>query len=228
MSHKRKSVAKMSGSLMAVFDFDGVLFDDKRFKKDYESLFFHAGISKEAYDKSYVQAKKKGYYDPRIHIKLVVGGLRAGSVMEKKLYARLLEFTKKTGNYIYPDVAEFITFLGEESIRTILLSTGDAVFQNQKISKSGSSRLFDQIVIIPDESKVSALNALIKREQPLSTIFIDDKKKILEEVKRSLSSVYVVQMRRESTMPAAWHIDGLVHDFAGLKEFINDWKKRAF
>ncbi|MDP3778818.1 MAG: HAD hydrolase-like protein [bacterium] len=222
---KRKEVTKMSGSLMAVFDFDGVLFDDKKFKKDYESLFARAGISGEFYKKTYDQAKKKGYYDPRVHVKVAAHGLSGGSVMEKHLYARLLEFTRKTGNYIFPDVKEFLTYLGEQSIRTILLSTGDPVFQNQKITKSGVSNLFDQIIIIPDVSKVSALRAWIKKEQPLSTVFIDDKKQVLEEVKRSLPGVYVVQMRRESTTHGAWHIDGAVHDFAGLKEFIDEWKR---
>lgn len=225
---------------MAVFDFDGVLFDALRFKKDYESLFFRAGISKETYEKSYTQAKKKGYYDPRIHIKLAVGGLRAGSVIEKNLYARMTEFTKKTSSYIYPDVAEFITFLGDENIRAILLSTGDAVFQHQKISKSGIADLFDEIVIIPEASKVSALHSLIRKEQPLSAVFIDDKKEVLEEVKKSLPRVYVVQMRRTRQQPSkgdeasdeasdvtlapARRIDMSVHDFAGLADFIKDWK----
>ncbi|TSC68421.1 MAG: hypothetical protein G01um101466_464 [Parcubacteria group bacterium Gr01-1014_66] len=212
---------------MAVFDFDGVLFDDRRFKKDYESLFFHAGISKELYEKSYVQAKKKGYYDPRIHSKLATRGLPAGSVIEKKLYARLLEFAKKTNNYIFPDVAKFIAGLGDEYIRTILLSTGDPVFQNQKISKSGIADLFDEIIIIPDASKQFALRSLIRKEQPISVVFVDDKKEVLEDVKKSLPSVYAIQLRRDSTSLPARHVDALLHDTVGFKNFIDEWKANA-
>ena len=219
----RKEIPKMSGSLLAVFDFDGVLFDDKRFKRDYESLFLRAGVSQEKYEATYVQIKKQGHYDARIHIKLAVHGLKAASVIEKNLFARVIEFTKRSHDYIYADVPDFLRFLGDKEIRAILLSTGDTGFQSQKISKSGIGDLFDEVIIIPDASKVSALKALIRREQPSSVMFIDDKKEVVEEIKASLPSIYVVQMRRRETQLPARNLVS-IKNFSGLTDFVEEWK----
>lgn len=87
--------------------------------------------------------------------------------------------------------------------------------------------LFDEIVIIPEASKASALDLLIRKEQPISAVFIDDKKEVLEDVKKNLPSVYVVQIRRDMTVVPARHIDISVHDFDGLRHFIYEWKESA-
>ncbi|MDZ4260306.1 MAG: hypothetical protein U1A25_01450, partial [Candidatus Sungbacteria bacterium] len=62
----------MKSFSLIVIDFDGVVFNDHRFKAAYESLFRHAGVTHEVYERTYEQTKKKGYYDPRIHIQLAL------------------------------------------------------------------------------------------------------------------------------------------------------------
>ncbi|MDZ4260365.1 MAG: HAD family hydrolase, partial [Candidatus Sungbacteria bacterium] len=127
--------------------------------------------------------------------------------------------------YIYRDVPDFLAFLEKEGIRAVLLSTGDAQFQKQKINKSGITDLFDDIIIISDSSKVSALDTLIRKKKPASTIFIDDKKEVVEEVKKSLPEVYTIQMRRRETQVLARGVDLEIKDFSQSVEFITNWHR---
>ena len=73
-------------------DFDGVVFDDRRFKKEYESLFRRAGIARDVYEKTYQESKKKGHYDPRAHIRLALGSVPNVAGAQKNLYARVMKF----------------------------------------------------------------------------------------------------------------------------------------
>ncbi len=214
---------KYSPSLL-VIDFDGVLFDDARFKKDYESLFRRAGVREEIYQKTYDTTKKQGHYDPRIHIHLALGGASGASVIEKNLFSQIKKFLDQSFRYLFGDVKGFLQFLKDEEVRMVLLSTGDAAFQNQKIAKSGLTDFFDDIVIIPHASKTNALDQIIRKMRPESVLFIDDKREVVEHIKKSFPSVYVAQMQRGSTTPAAQHIDFFVKNFTDLKEYIKEWK----
>lgn len=209
---------------LIVIDFDGVLFNDTHFKNDYELLFYRAGISRDAYAKTYEKTKKQGHYDPRIHIHLALADARGGSVVEKNLFSQIKKFLDQSSRYVYGDVKEFLTFLKKGEINMVLLSTGDTVFQKQKIAKSGLSDFFDDIVIIPHASKGEALDLIMRKKRPESIMFIDDKKEVVEDIKYSLPSVYVVQMQRSTVVPMAQHIDCSVATFTDLKEFVNKWK----
>lgn len=205
-------------------DFDGVVFDDRRFKKEYELLFRRAGITHDLYDKTYQESKKKGHYDPRVHIRLALGYVSSAAGVQKNLYARVMKFLDQSARFIYPDVKDFLAFLRKERIGVMLLSTGDAGFQQQKISQSGIEHLFDDVVVIPEASKVSALATILHREKPDSMIFIDDKFEVVQEVKRSLPGVYVIRMlRNEAEKPPAG-ADLCMRNFSQVIEFIKEWQ----
>ena len=212
----------MASSSLIIIDFDGVLFNDQRFKMDYESFFRRAGVSHEVYERTYEQTKKKGYYDPRIHIQLA---LAHKSSVQIRLYAQIRRFVGQSSDYIYKDVQDFLMFLEKEGIRAVVLSTGDPQFQKQKIQKSGITDFFDEIIIVSNDSKVVALDMLIRKKKPVSAIFIDDKKEVVEEVKRSLPGVYTVQMRRRVTQASAYGIDLEIKDFSESIEFITNWHR---
>ena len=206
-----------------IIDFDGVLFDDVRFKKEYESLFRRAGISKEIYERTYQQTKKKGYYDPRIHIRLALGSGQGASVTEKNLFSQIKKFLDQSSRFIYGDVKKFLAFVKKEGINAVLLSTGDVVFQKHKIAKSGIEDCFDEVVIIPHASKTADVDLILRRKKPVSAIFIDDKKEIVEAVKNSLPSVYTVQMRRSEEAPGR-NADLVARNFAETMAFIKEWR----
>ena len=210
---------------LLIIDFDGVLFNDVRFKKEYESLFGRAGISKEMYEKTYQQTKKKGYYDSRIHIRLALGSGQGASVTEKNLFSQIKKFLDQSSRFIYGDVKKFLAFLKEEEISAILLSTGDAVFQKHKITRSGIEDFFDEVIIIPHASKIADVDLILRKIKPVSAIFIDDKKEIVETVKNSLPSVYTVQICRSGGAPAR-NADLVARGFADTIEFIKEWRAR--
>lgn len=212
----------MAFSSLVIIDFDGVLFNDQRFKADYESLFRRAGVSHEVYERTYEQTKKKGYYDPRIHIQLA---LAHKSSVQTRLYAHVRRFVGQSSDYIYKDVPDFLMFLEKEGISAVVLSTGDAQFQKQKIQKSGITDCFEEIIIVPNVSKVVALHTLIRKKKPASAIFIDDKKEVVEEVKKSLPEVYTIQMRRRETQAPARGGDLEIKDFSESVEFISAWHR---
>ena len=205
-------------------DFDGVVFDDRRFKKEYESLFRRAGIAHELYAKTYQESKKKGHYDPRVHIRLALDSVSNAAAAQKNLYARVMKFLDQSARFIYPDVKDFLAFLHKERIGVMLLSTGDLGFQQQKISKSGIEHLFDDVIVIPDSSKVSALTTILRREKPDRMMFIDDKFEVVQEIKRSLPSVYVIRMLRNDAEKPARGIDLCMRNFSEVIEFIKEWQ----
>ena len=211
---------------LVIIDFDGVLFDDVRFKKKYESLFQRAGISGETYEKTYQQTKKKGYYDPRIHIRLALGSGQGASVMEKNLFSQIKKFLDQSFRFIYGDVKKFLAFLKEEGINAVLLSTGDAVFQKHKIAKSGIHDFFDEVVIIPHASKIADVDLILRKIKPMSAIFIDDKKEVVEAIKNSLPAVYTIQMRRSDNEMPSRNADLVARGFTEALEFIKEWRTR--
>ena len=210
--------------LIIIIDFDGVLFDDRRFKKEYESLFRRAGIMHDLYDKTYRESKKKGHYDPRVHIRLALGSVSNVAGAQKNLYARVMKFLDQSARFIYSDVKDFLAFVHKERIGVMVLSTGDAGFQQQKIFKSGIKDLLDDVIVIPEASKVSAITTILRREKPDSMMFIDDKFEVVQEIKRSLPSVYVIQMLRNAAEKPTDGVDLCMRNFSQVMEFIKEWQ----
>ena len=208
---------------IVIIDFDGVLFDDRRFKKEYELLFRRAGISHDLYEKTYQQSKEKGHYDPRVHIRLALGFVSTQSSAQKNLYARVTKFLEQSPRYLFQDAVDFLEFLKKEHIRAVLLSTGDLIFQKQKISKSGIEHLFDDVVIISEASKAHAIDAMIRKEKSVRFMFIDDKKEVVEEIKKSLPDVYAIQMQRNMITTEASNIDFRISNFSELISIIKEW-----
>ena len=224
---KGYTIATMKYSpCLAIIDFDGVLFNDMRFKQEYETLFQCAGISRVTYEKTYQQTKKKGYYDPRIHIRLALGSGKGASVTEKSLFSQIKTFLDQSFRFVYGDVKKFLAFLKEEGINAILLSTGDAVFQKHKLAKSGIHDFFNDVIIIPHASKIADVDMILRKMKPMSAIFIDDKREVVEAIKNSLPSVYAIHMRRRDNEMPSRNADLVARSFADMTMFIKEWRAR--
>ena len=55
-------------------------------------------------------------------------------------------------------------------------------------------------------------------------MFVDDKKEVVEAIKRSFPGVYVVHMRRRDAQAPASDIDFSVRDFPQLMSFVKEWR----
>ena len=205
--------------MLVIIDFDGVLFDDARFKKEWESLFRRAGISRGIYEKTYQESKRKGYYDARLHVKLAYGSEAKKSFSQKYFYDSVMRCAEQSFRFVYKDAKPFLKFLRTKRVKTVLLSTGDSHFQKRKIMQSGLADFFTRVMIIRDVSKLKKMHAITGKKRD-RVIFIDDKKRVVEEIKKSLPQIYVVQMRRQRNQESAAHVDARVRNFSEVKRLL--------
>lgn len=172
---------------MKIFiDFDDVLFNTKRFKKDIEGIFAKHGISKDVFEKYYYHQSgenDQGVYDPEKQLTEVERMLGADL---SNLKIELEEFLEKTSEYVFPGAVDFLKSFRKEEL--FILSFGSKDFQKLKIEKTGLGNYFERI-IITDERKGEALKDLVEKEeinisQGEEVYFIDDRCKFLDELKK--------------------------------------------
>jgi FMN phosphatase YigB (HAD superfamily) len=122
--------------------------------------------------------------------------------------------------FLYPhalDTLRHLATLGAVSI----LSDGDQVFQRRKIERSGLAAAVAGHVRIYTH-KEEHLNEIVPRRLGEQTVLIDDKARILDDVKRMLgtrvTTVHVLQGHyAREPVPTAFHADLTVQTFGDLR-----------
>lgn len=198
-----------------MLDFDGVLLDDERFKKDYTLVFKRFGISKAAYQSTYHAAKIKtgGYYAPDVHLAILQ---KQYPRLHKEELARAISmFVKMSFRYVYPDAEEFLSYFKMQKVPLFLVSTGHS-FQREKIKASKLTPFFKQVFVVKSVSKKEPL-ARVVGHGDRAFIFIDDKKEIADKVKKEFPQAMVIQMRRRRTVSKSAHADAVVKNMSEAK-----------
>jgi len=160
---------------MFVIDFDDTIFNTHEFKKVRLAEFIHIGVSEKDYQETYLEAQKKNdlfNYSNERHAELLT--LR-GYSKEKVLAA----FEKTTGErlqeFLFPDTLEFLHQLKNIGQPLVLLSLGEASFQELKVVGSGVREYFDRVFMVQD-SKEHIIQELIDVGEKEEEIwFINDK-----------------------------------------------------
>lgn len=148
---------------MKIFiDFDDVIFNAKKFRKDLIGIFGKHGITKQEFESSYYSFGKKEemrgkYYDPRRQIKVLK---KKYVVNNERLKKDLDAFLKDLRGYIFPDVRDFLDNFEKKNL--FLITYGHAQFQKKKIVNSGMSRCFNKILICRG-NKVDIINDVCKK-----------------------------------------------------------------
>jgi len=96
--------------------------------------------------------------------------------------------------YVFPGAFDTIRALGRRGT-TVILSDGDLIFQATKIGRSGLARAVDGRVLIY-EHKETRLEEVRRRHPAECYVLVDDKPRILDEVKEREPDVVTVFVRQ--------------------------------
>lgn len=138
---------------MFVIDFDDTLFNTHDFKKSRIESLLKAGVSENDYQETYVEASKKNdlssYLNER-HAEL----LTFRGYSKEKVLAALQETTgERLREFLFPDTVTFMQKLKETGQSLVLLSLGEASFQELKVKGSGIHEYFDRMFMVQDSKE---------------------------------------------------------------------------
>ena len=204
---------------MIILDFDGVLFNDERFKRDYWRLFRRAGIPHRIRQDAYEESKKqhRGGYRHDLHLALIQKRIPTFRIlgMERDIWKLL----KRSNDYLYQDAKTFLRYWKSEGEPLALVSSGNE-FQKEKIRASGIARLFFVAIVADTSDKVNPIRTLLKRVRSERIFFIDDRKNVLEAVKQNFPHMTVIQMVRHKKQERSRRADAIVANLAAARRFI--------
>lgn len=204
--------------MLIVIDFDGVLFNDRTFKRDYIQLFKQYGISLDVYRESYqaTKAANSGLYRQRDHIRRLKKTYASPTL--SSLHEDAEKFASRSKKYVFPEARNFLSALKKKGAFLVLLSWGDA-FQKTKIDKSGLADFFDKIQIISRAAKAQPILQLL-RKRTEKKVFIDDRREVIDEVKRKISSLITIQVVRHSDQEKSELADVVVANLLEAEKFL--------
>ena len=216
---KKQSVSRAVRPLLCVLDFDGVLFDDRTFKKAHQKEFRRYNVSSRLYRDTYNETKQLtgGRYASSIHYALIS---RCVPLLSRALlHKKSAMLVKQSRRYLYADAKPFLRWCRKSGIALALVSTGSS-FQKKKVSTSGLAPFFGKIIVTKDVSKVAGMRIVIRTVAHRQVVFVDDKPAVLNDIKKKLPEVYAVQMRRH-TQEVSEQTDARVHSFSGVKKIFH-------
>ena len=162
-------------------DFDDVLFNTKKFKKDLIAIFLSHGITEEQFNKS-------SYWGDKYALNKQIDFLRYEYDIDvEKLKKDLDLFLNNLQKYVFSDVIDLLKYLGRDNI--FLVSYGEKETQMQKIIGSGVDKYLKKIVIADTIKSAPILDIINKLSlKDCNNYFIDDRLKYIEEVKKNIIS----------------------------------------
>ncbi len=180
-----------------LFDFDDVLFNTRKFKKDYFEIFKRHGVSKNVFDECYYDSldeKDIKHYDPTEHIRKICEKIE----IDLKVFNEEIEdFLRDTSGYVFKDVLPVLEKFQKTELQ--ILSFSKTNFQKTKIYNSGIVNFFDQIRIT-NQMKGKVISEMIHAEEAVKKqriFFIDDRVEQLESVKWKCPQVATILCDRK-------------------------------
>jgi len=204
---------------MIILDFDGVLFNDERFKRDYWRLFRRAGIPHRIHQDAYIASKElhRGGYRHDLHLTLVKRHMPA--VQIPALEQNIWKLLGHSAEYLYHDTKPFLRYWQSKGEALALVSSGNA-FQEKKVHSSGITSLFLAAIVADTSDKVYPVRALVKRAGRNRIVFIDDRRNFVDAVKQNFPRILVLQMIRRRDRERSVAADAIVPNLAAARRFI--------
>lgn len=204
--------------MLIIIDFDGVLFNDRAFKRDYIQFFKQYGIPPDVYRESYQATKSanNGLYRQRDHIRRLKKAYTSPAL--SSLHEDAEKFASRSKKYVFPEARNFLSALKKRGAFLALLSWGDA-FQKTKIDKSGLADFFDKIQIISRAAKAKPILQLL-RKRTEKAVFIDDRREVIDEVKRKIPRLVAIQVVRHSDQEKSELADVVVTNLLQAEKFL--------
>ncbi len=204
---------------MKVFiDFDGVLFDIARHKREYFRFFERYGISRGEAKGAYEEMKRAiGRDDQRYYVSRLKEKHPRLDV-EKTLRA-IQAFKGQSRSCVYKEARMFLDRLKKMGFELYLVSSGDKVIQRKKIETSGLLKYFQGGVhLLEGDDKAGVIRGLARPGEV--AIFLDDKEAIADEVKKSLPYVRVFHVVRHRGCKRSRVVDAVVSNLKMALRYI--------
>ncbi|MEK7479141.1 MAG: HAD family hydrolase [Patescibacteria group bacterium] len=179
--------------MKAFIDFDGVLFDIARHKREYFRFFEQYGVSRGEARKTYGEMKRaigrddQRYYvsrlkekHPRLDIEKTLRAIRA--------------FKGQSRSCVYKEARMFLEALKKFGFELHLVTSGDKVLQERKIEMSGLLKYFQGIHLLENDDKAGIVRRFATQGE--IAVFLDDKEAIADQVKKSMPHVSVLHVVR--------------------------------
>src|SRR6476646_4996370 len=165
-----------------VLDWDGVLFDDDRYRSVFFTMLQRFG-SHEEIEKLYQSSKDGNGYNDR---RLAQAVSERFGVDAQSIQAQMDVVMERTeSEFIFGDARAFVTDPRNDT-PLIVLSAGDQRLQTQKIEKSGLAPYFDQVIIVPadktEHNKEERLEQLLQTFD--SVVFFDDRRSTISHLRK--------------------------------------------
>lgn len=204
---------------MIILDFDGVLFDDARFKKAYALLLRGFGVSRRVFDAAYAATKKKhhGSWRYATHLKHI--HRLAPHTDMRRLRVRLNTLIERSSQFVYRETVPFLEYWKKKGETLALLSNGCATHK-KKVRASGLYSFFAPAIITETRLKIEPMRHLLRRTHHQRVVFIDDKKEVVDAIKSSVPRVSVIQMVRRKRQYRSGRVDAIVSNLAAARRFI--------
>jgi len=182
--------------MIILIDFDDVLFNTKKFKRDIVDLFLRNGISNEMFDKYYHDLKQNKVlktYDPWRQLEMIKKG---ENIDVEKIKNELEEFMNDTSEYLFDDSIGFMEFLKNDDV--CIVSYGEEIFQARKIVGCGAGSYCEK-VSVTDELKSEVIGKMIKEEdlENEKIFFIDDRIEQINDVKKKFPFIKTILIHRK-------------------------------
>jgi FMN phosphatase YigB (HAD superfamily) len=211
---------------MKIFiDFDDVLFNAKKFKRDLICIFKKHGVDKSKFEDSYYTYPKKNsnigrFYYPGDQVKRLkkIYGLDTKNI-EREI-GRLMNNLEK---YIFRDVDLFLENYRKSDL--FLITFGHKNFQKDKIKGAKIGKYFRNIII----SRGDKLGEILKIARKYNfknnenILMIDDRPEYLERIEKGAKMIKTFHMRRPQgrySHLGCKHADCEVENFKEIEKII--------
>lgn len=198
LRHKKTNFSKCKGII--VWDFDGVLFDIKKFREENYALFRKYGVPTPTIKSMRDQIRKKRIlFSVAAALRIIE---KAGIIIPLKKFRQEFYRTLSSQNYLYKDVDRILHKLKRLGFCHFILSFGSTVPQYKKMHLGcgkGFARHFEKIMVTSGH-KHPFLNKLVRRNHGTRLFFIDDTKEHIELVNRHVPSVKTIFYTRNKSL----------------------------
>lgn len=183
---------------MFVIDFDDTLFNTHAFKQARIADLVATGVSEKDYQETYLEAMKKNdlfSYSNERHAEL----LALRGYPKEKMLAALQETTgSRLREFLFPDTVEFVRKLKDTGSAVVLLSLGEASFQELKVKGSGIADYFDRMFMVQESKEFIIQELIAVGEKEEEMWFINDKVGETLLIKNRFPNLQVVLRKSES------------------------------
>ena len=179
--------------MIIILDFDDVLFNTLRFKKELAIIFQRYKLD---FQKIYNTIKSnKNIFSLEKCLNLAQKENK--NIDIKKLNKSIDRLFENLNQFLYSDTLDFLNSVQDYNL--ILLSWGEEKFQKRKIYGLGKefTSFFNKIITGPLE-KNKVLDKILKSCKDKSIVFIDDKISELEKIRTRFKNVILIQLKRSA------------------------------